>query len=428
MNFDEWSHRVQTYSIKKGAKSFSDRFVGWLKVVWIGCKVFYNNGLFAKDIPALAFATFTSLVPLLAIVFAIARGFGFDQYVTDWLMSSFSSQAVITERLVVYVGNYLENTSSTPIFVVGLIFMAYALYSLINKVETSFNGIWEAKERPVRKMLYDYTMIIVAFGIVIAVSSCLYVLPLDTYGQIVYFLISMVSSMAFLILVYKYIPNTYVSWKSVVFPSALASFLITALQYGYAYVQVYLTSYNVIYGSLAVLPLFLLWLQFTWTIVIAGVVICYAHQNLHHHDGGIEFNNMGYDEVLMASALILGAICKRFQQSKDVKSDAYTPVELQSETELPQQVVNGVIRKLTEARLIQELKGEAKGLQEEMSRYVPICDTSAITFGYMVRMIEQVDGRCCKAKVDKNSASYKQIKALREKYLAEGNDILLSEI
>lgn len=428
MNYKELPLRVKTYSIKNGAKSFSDRVIGWIKVVWIGCKVFVHNGLFEKDIPAMAFATFTSLVPMLAIVFAIARGFGFDEYVTDWLMSTFRSQAVITERLVVYVGNYLENTSSMPIFVVGIILMLYALFSLFRKVETSFNGIWQAGERPFKKMLYDYTMIAFAMGAMVAISSCLYVLPISSSNHVISFILSMVSTMAFLILVYKYIPNTFVSWRSVVIPGLLASFLITALQYAYTTFQVFLTSYNVIYGSLAVLPLFLLWLQLTWTIAIAGVVICYARQNLHHHDDGIEFTAMGYDEILMASALILGAICKRFQQPHVGEAGAYSPAELQVITELPQQVVNGVIRNLTEADLIQELMGENKGLQEEMSRYVPVCDTNVMTFGYMLRRLEKVNDRSCKMKVDHESSACKKIEALRKRYLAEGDDILLSEI
>lgn len=428
MNLKQWSQRVQTYSIHDGAKTFTDRFTGWLKVVWIGCKVFYNNGLFAKDIPALAFATFTSLVPLLAIVFAIARGFGFDQYVTDWLMNSFRSQAVITERLVVYVGNYLQNTSSTPIFVAGILFMLYALYSLINKVETSFNGIWETRERPLRKVLYDYTMITAAMGIMIAISSCVYVFPIFTEIPILSFLFNLLTTMAFLILVYKYIPNTFVSLRSVVFPSFLASLLSTALQYGYAYLQVYLTSYNVIYGSLAVLPLFLLWLQFMWTIVIGGVVICYAYQNLHHHDGGIEFNTLGNYEVQMASAIILGAICRRFRTPDHEGANAYTPVELQSVTGLPQQVVNGIIRRLVEAGLIQELKGELRGLQEEMSRYVPVCDTAQITFSHMVRKMDRVGCCSCNLRIDSNSNALRRIEEARTRYLAEGDDILLSEL
>lgn len=427
MKIEEQIQKVQNYSIKDGAKSLSDRFMGWFKVVWIGCKVFYNKGLFAKDIPALAFVTFTSLVPLLAIAFAVARGFGFDEYLTEWLTTTFRSQAVITERLVMYVGNYLQNTSSMPIFVVGLLLMLYSLFALINKVETSFNGIWEAEERPIKKRLYDYTMITFGMGIVVAVSSCLYVFPISSNSSFISFWLSVVSSMAFLILVYRYIPNTYVSWRSVIVPGFLSSFFITALQYGYAYVQVLLTSYNVIYGSLAVLPLFLIWLQLTWTIAIAGVVICYAHQNLHHHDDGVEFCAMGHDEVLMASALILGMICKRFRQPQSV---AYTPVELRELTGMPQQVVNGIIKGLADARLIQELQGENKGMQEEMSRYVPICDTNVITYGYMVRMLEKVDRPCCKISHNASAQGvvWSKISDLRKKYLAEGDDILLSEI
>lgn len=107
-------------------------------------------------------------------------------------------------------------------------------------------------------------------AVVVAVSSCLYVFPISSNSSFISFWLSVISSMAFLILVYRYIPNTYVSWRSVVVPGFLSSFFITALQYGYAYVQVFLTSYNVIYGSLAVLPLFLIWLQLTWTIVIVA--------------------------------------------------------------------------------------------------------------------------------------------------------------
>ncbi len=109
---------------------------------------------------------------------------------------------------------------------------------------------------------------------------------------------------------------------------------MTALQYGYIYLQVFLSSYNVIYGSLAAIPLFLLWLQISWAIVVFGALLCHTNQNIHYYDGDFRYDHLKLAQRIRVCGMVMHLVCKRFNEGEQ----AYTPKEIHDSTEIPQQI------------------------------------------------------------------------------------------
>ena len=122
----------------------------------------------------------------------------------------------------------------------------------------------------------------------------------------------------FFVFCYCVIPNTYIRFRSTLVPSLLAGISMTALQYGYIYLQVFLSSYNVIYGSLAAIPLFLLWLQISWAIVVFGALLCYTNQNLHHYDLDLKYDHVKLEQRIKVCAVVMHQV--RQQQSLMMKT------------------------------------------------------------------------------------------------------------
>lgn len=264
-----------------------------LKIAYLAWRRINDNSLYSKDVAALTYATFTSLIPLVAVLFAVARICGLDEVFINWLATVLHGQPEVAENVVGLVHNYLKNTSNQTIILVGVGFMLYPLYSLMNKIDISFSGIWGVNERPLGfKLFRDFVFLYIVFFLILLLTLFVNLKVLlfqsliedyDLIGNILSLLsqvITVIPLTIFFLVMFCYLPNTKVQLSKVLVPALVCAILIDILKYIYIYVQVFLTSYNVIYGSLAVLPLFLLWLQCVWFIIEVSVAWSYALQNI----------------------------------------------------------------------------------------------------------------------------------------------------
>lgn len=158
---------------------------------------------------------------------------------------------------------------------------------------------------------------------------------------------------------------------------------MTALQYGYIYLQVFLSSYNVIYGSLAAIPLFLLWLQISWAIVVFGALLCYTNQNLHHYDLDLKYDHVKLEQRIKVCAVVMHQVCHRFNDGEQ----AYTPKDIHDVTKIPQQIINHAVKELLQAKLLVEIRGEKKGSFEESIILHPIEKIDHLTYGAMIERL-----------------------------------------
>ena len=243
---------------------------------------------------ALTYSTLLAIVPMLAVVFAIARGFGYNKYIEMWFRELLASQPQVADTIVTFVNSYLIHTKSGIFLGVGLIFMLYTVLMLVNNVEETFNQIWQVNNsRPILRSFANYLAMFFLFPIIIVISTGLSIFmetvadKMDDFvilEPIVHKLFSffpfMLMSLLFIFL-YVYMPNTKVRFSCAIIPGILAGIAMHLLQIAYIHSQIWVTGYNAIYGSFAALPLFMLWVQISWAICLFGAQLTYTNQNLN---------------------------------------------------------------------------------------------------------------------------------------------------
>lgn len=250
---------------------------------------------------ALTYSTLLAIVPILAVVFAIARGFGYNKYIEMWFREVLASQPQVADVIVSFVNSYLIHTRSGIFLGVGLIFMLYTVLMLVNNVEETFNQIWQVNNsRTIIRSFVNYLAMFFLLPIIIVISTGFSIFmetvadKMDDFvilEPIVHKLFSffpyMLMSLIFIV-IYVYLPNTKVRFSCAIVPGILAGIAMHLLQIAYINSQVWVTGYNAIYGSFAALPLFMLWLQISWAICLFGAQLTYTNQNLNRFGFNLE--------------------------------------------------------------------------------------------------------------------------------------------
>jgi len=254
---------------------------------------FFTEKRVMTQASALTYSTLLAIVPIFAVVFAIARGFGYNKYIEMWFREVLSSQPQVADVMVGFVNSYLVHTKSGIFLGVGLIFMLYTVLMLVNNVEETFNKIWQVNNsRPIIRSFANYLAMFFLFPIIIVISTGLSIfmetvadsmVDFTLLGPVIHKLLNfspyMLMSLLF-ILLYVYMPNTEVRISCAIVPGILAGIAMQVLQIVYIHSQIWVTGYNAIYGSFAALPLFMLWVQISWTICLFGAQLTYTNQNM----------------------------------------------------------------------------------------------------------------------------------------------------
>ena len=395
---------------------------------------FFTTKRVMNQASALTYSTLLAIVPILAVVFAIARGFGYNKYIEVWFRDAFSSQPQAAEVIIGFVNSYLVHTKSGIFLGVGLIFMLYTVMMLVSNIENTFNEIWQVKKkRSIFRTITDYLAMFFLFPILIVVSS-----------GISLFLATMANSMDFMLLgsavrllidaspyvlmsllficLYVFMPNTHVKIRSAVIPGILAGIAMQGLQIFYIHAQMFLSGYNAIYGSFAALPLFMLWLQISWTICLFGAELSYTNQNLDYYDYDANTGEVSHRYKIMLASLLMSRICRRFANGQKPLS----ALELREQTTIPIRFVNELLFDLTEAGLIVEITTDEK---DETPRFMPAEDLSNLSLGVMMDRLESQG----KWKIDLDVSELftdEWVKAitLRSNFLRDAREIQLKDL
>jgi len=364
-----------------------------VKVLSLAVRFFTTKRVLTQA-AALTYSTLLAIVPIMAVVFAIARGFGYNRYIELWFRDALASQPQAAEVIIGWVNSYLVHTKSGIFLGVGLIFMLYTVLMLVSNIEQTFNEIWQVKKpRSIFRTFTDYLAMFFLFPILIVISSGLSIFmatmasSLPNFlllGSAVRLLISLspyVLMSALFIALYVFMPNTHVRVKNAIVPGILAGIAMQWLQFFYIHSQIWVTGYNAIYGSFAALPLFMLWVQISWTICLFGAELSYTSQNLEYYDYDTQTSDISHRYQMMLSALLMGHICRRFANG----GKPYTAGELRQLTGIPIRIVNDMVYLLIDARLLIEISSDEKG---ESSRYVPAESLSNLSLGTMIDRLE----------------------------------------
>ena len=384
---------------------------------------------------ALTYSTLLAIVPILSVMFAIARGFGYNKYIEVWFRDLLSSQPQAADAIVGFVNSYLVHTKSGVFLGVGLIFMLYTVLMLVSNIEQAFNHIWQVKRpRSIFRTFTDYLAMFFLFPILIVVSSGLSiyvatmaqrvsdVVLVEPLLRTLLRLLPYVLMSCLFIALYVFMPNTHVKVRHAIVPGLLAGIAMQWLQFFYIHSQLWMTGHNAIYGSFAALPLFMFWVQISWTICLFGAELTYTNQNLDFFDDTNDIKNLSHRNFLLLSAIVMGRICRRFAQG----ATPYSAMRLREETGIPIRVVNDLLYRLIEAKLVIEIAGDEKG---GTSQYVPYESLENLSVGVMIDRLE-AKGRWGLELDIGQYASGDLMKAirLRTKYLNNLRDVKLENL
>lgn len=384
---------------------------------------------------ALTYSTLLAIVPIMAVVFAIARGFGYNKYIEEWFRDALTSQPQVADVIIGFVNSYLVHTKSGVFLGIGLLFMLWTVIMLINNIEQTFNYIWQVKKpRSVFRTITDYMAMFLLVPIIIVVTSGLSIFVatlldnIEGYallGPVIRFMIDLMPYIfmsAIFIALYLFMPNTKVKLGCVIVPGILAGVAMQGLQFVYIHSQIWVSSYNAIYGSFAALPLFMLWVQISWTICLFGAELCYTNQNLEDYAFRAKTEDISHRYRMMLSVMLASIICKRFEDG----GRPYTALELKLQTGIPVRIVNDLLYELMRVNVITEVSTDEKG---DESRYQPAESTSRLSVGVLVDRLES-QGRWS-INLDMHmldSENWRHVVRARLNYLEAQRNILLKDI
>lgn len=384
---------------------------------------------------ALTYSTLLAIVPILAVVFAIARGFGYNKYIEVWFRDAFSSQPQVAEVLITFVNSYLVHTKSGIFLGVGLVFMLYTVMMLVSNIENTFNEIWQVKKkRSIFRTITDYMAMFFLFPILIVVTSGLSLFlatmadSMDGFHLLGSTLQLLIDATPYFLMcmmfigLYVFMPNTHVKVKNAIVPGILSGIAMQLVQFVYIHSQMWVTGYNAIYGSFAALPLFMLWLQISWTICLFGAELTYTSQNLDYYDYNAHTDDISHRYQLMISALLMSRICRCYADGKAAPSAD----DLRSETGVPIRIVNDLLYKLAEAKMVIEVSSDEKGAT---STFVPAESLNNLSVGVMIDRLE-AQGRWTLdlSLGDLMSAEWGRAVAMRMAYLKQAKDVKLEDL
>lgn len=384
---------------------------------------------------ALTYSTLLAIVPIMAVVFAVARGFGYNKYIEDWFREALASQPQAAEIIIGFVNSYLVHTKSGIFLGVGLVFMLWTVIMLINNIEQTFNYIWQVKKpRSLFRTITDYMAMFLLVPIIIVITSGFsifiatvsdniegYVLLAPVMRFFIVLLPYLFMSAVFVAL-YVFMPNTKVKFSCAIVPGILAGVAMQILQLFYIHSQIWVSSYNAIYGSFAALPLFMLWVQISWTICLFGAELCYTSQNLEDYAFRAQTEDISHRYRLMLCVILASKVCKRFEQG----GKPYTALDLKLETGIPVRIVNDLLYELMRVHVIIEVNGDEKG---EEGCFQPAEPTSRLSVGLLIDRLESQGKWTMELDMHMlDSDNWRHIIKARSAYLDSQRGILLKDV
>lgn len=408
--------------------------VNLLKTLNLSVRSFLNADLQMRA-GSLTYQTLLAIVPALALVFAIGRGFGFQNLLQTQLFNHFPAQRQALSQAFGFVDSYLAQSSEGVFVGIGILFLLWTLISLVGNVESAFNLVWGIKQgRTLWRKITDYTAIflilpvlmICAGGIMVFMSTTLQsLLPFGFLSPVLKVLLDFLSlALVWLFFTgsYMLIPNTKVKFKNAFLAGVIAGTSYTVLQWLFVTGQVYVTRYNAIYGSFSFLPLLLIWLQLVWTITLAGAVICFSSQNIFEFSFASEIGRISNNYKWRLTLAVMTIAVDRF----DREQPPLTPHQIAVEYGLPITLVNESIHKLIDSGLL--IRVVAKAGDDEFA-VSPAVEPSKITIGLVM---ERIGANGSANFIPRFNSRFKSLSdavvALRAKCIAHADEILLSSL
>jgi membrane protein len=340
---------------------------------------------------ALTFYTLFSIVPILALVFAIAKGFGYEKDLEQQILNNYVEYAEVLSNSFVYANALLSTTKGGVIAGIGIVLLLWSVMQLLINIENSFNIIWHVRVgRSWFRKVTDYLTIMLVAPLFLIVSITL-TIAIQTKVSDYAFLgfagtlfmkgISVSLIAAIFLFLFMALPNTKVNYKYAITAAIISAIAFELLSWGYVRFQVGANRLNAIYGGFAALPLFLIWVQYNWYIVLFGAEISFAYQNVDHYELEEDIQNLSVRYKKVIALLIANLVTKRFYN----REKSLTLAQISDKLDLPSRLTANIINEFVEAGIFVEVKTN----DDKEIVYQPGITESKFTVKYLIDTLER---------------------------------------
>ncbi len=389
---DVWRFRAKDLSATKF------QMIRNLKIILLAFRGF-NEDRCALRAKALTFYSMMSVVPVLALAFGISKGFGMQDVLEREILGNLKGQEEVLKYIMGFAGKMLEEVRGGIIAGVGIILLVYTVFNLLQNIEESFNDIWGTPHsRTFSRKLSDYLSVLFIAPILFILSSSITVFiktqvtditdKITILGPVSPLILLSLNILPFFVIwllftfVYIYMPNTRVRFKSGVLGGIAAGTMFVFWQYIYLTLQIGVSRYGAIYGSFAVIPLFMIWLQVSWIIVLFGAEIAFAHQNVDTYEMEPMSDTVSSSLKKILALRIANMCIKNFVRGEP----PWSGQQISEALELPVRLTNKLLSDLVQCHVLTETLGK----DEKITYYQPARDAGLLTINYVVRSLENL--------------------------------------
>lgn len=383
---------------------------------------------------ALTYSLIFAVVPILAMIVAVAKGFGVADVIEQQLNASFLGGTNMVPTIMTMVDRYLETAQGGVFIGIGILILLWAIYSFFQSVETAFNRVWNVKKsRSILRQVTTYIAIVVLIPVLIVCSAGLNIFVHSAVENTVHLaalheflhtngvkVLQFVLCWLLFTVMYIAIPNTKVRFMSALVPGVLMGTLFQLLQMLSVYLIALLSRTSIVYGAFASIPILMTWLQWTSLLMLIGAEMSYAIQNNEEFEYEQDLNRMSrrYKDFIML--YLLSIIIKRFENDEA----PLTAHKLAIRDHLPIRVVNRLVGRMVETGVVREVHQEG----EEEKCYQPALDTHKISIGMVIDRIDaQGAEEFLTSPTPEMQAFWERYIEVKKKHTTL-NDILITEI
>lgn len=308
---------------------FRSLYIRLLRIIMIVIRG-VSRGKLSQRSSSLTYYSLLAIVPFLAIVFGIAKGFGGERYLQDFILGNLGIQEETMAQIIDFANRLLDKTRGDLLAGVAIILLIWTVIIVLNTVERTFNNIWQIyKRRSFIRKFTDYlalillspALIILSSSVTVYISTQLGVLShkmtlVEYVSPMVIFLLKLIPYVLIWILltfVYMIFPNTKVRIRSALLAGIVAGTIYQVVQWYYIRFQTGVSNYNAIYGSFAAIPLFLIWLNLSWRIILLGAEISFADQNVDSYDFEENSLRLSHAHKRLLAIMIMHRIIMQFE-------------------------------------------------------------------------------------------------------------------
>lgn len=387
---DIWRIRLDELSFQKSI------IIKPLRILILAVRGFEQDKCLLRA-SALTFYTVLSIPSVVAMLFGIAKGFGFEKRLQTELFENFPGQEEFLTTVISFSNSLLEQTRGGLIAGIGVGVLFWSVLKALGHIENALNKIWEIKEsRSWGRKISDYLSVMLIAPLLILMSGSITVFIttqitemtkrvtfLGMLSPFIYFsfnLIPYVLIWLVFAVIYVLMPNAKVNLKSGILAGIIAGTIYQVFQGVYIGSQIGVARYNAIYGSFAALPLFLIWVQISWWIVLFGAELSFAGQNVRTYEYEPDSRKISPAFKKLLTLQVSHTLIHNFKDGKAPLTDA----QISERLHIPIRLLHQILYELCAAGLFIETRTS----DEKQFGYQPARDINGLTIGSILEGLD----------------------------------------